>query len=743
MRWRWIVAFVVIAVLVLPLGYFGSENVRSLVPAALVRKGAALFLRPEQLDQLLPAVLPESREIKAAYWLEQGWSQTERFWFHHASQGTSTLAVPYEWFVALEQPGLTYVGDSALLKDPDYLRQFGFLPSPRTLNTSPATLERYGYRGGRTPESAENRTSTSFTDRLARRPPENVDGLPVGFARTPGYVDPVTGELLPDQLGFTCAACHTGQIEYKGISLRFDGGSALINLPEFQKAIGQALYYTSLIPYRFDRFARRVLGLKHTPEEYKELKERFERFLTVGGALKKREYELLAERRAAAENALRKAGSKESLKPQDFEHIEEGFGRLDALNRIGNQVFYRNFLWADPVAQRGTEASKALGFNVEDNFARLYAPVSFPPLWDTPWFLWAQYDGSILQPMIRNAGEALGVGAKINLISPGEDLFRSSLDIEDLHNIERQLAGDSHPLDRAPPRFAGLRPPKWPDTYFPGDERWSIRPEKVAEGRKLYAELCVECHREPVSDPEFRSRSDPPTDFWSPKNWKSFGASRLYLDVVQKPAADMKTDPALAAVMSERTVELPGFIKIDPAKDLERWGCPAFPDQPKGTLFALALMVVVDRSVARWLDRHPELADKGEDWLGDRPNCPNMRFKHYRARPLDGIWATPPYLHNGSVPNLWALLSPRPDAERPRLFCLGEREYDPVKVGYVVTEDCKGTTLLDTAVAGNGNHGHEFTAEPGTPMEDYEGGQIGRKLSDSEREALIEYLKTL
>ena len=50
----------------------------------------------------------------------------------------------------------------------------------------------------------------------------------------------------------------------------------------------------------------------------------------------------------------------------------------------------------------------------------------------------------------------------------------------------------------------------------------------------------------------------------------------------------------------------------------------------------------------------------------------------YKARPLQGAWATAPFLHNGSVPNLYELLSPV--TERSKRFFLGRREYDPVKV---------------------------------------------------------------
>ena len=52
----------------------------------------------------------------------------------------------------------------------------------------------------------------------------------------------------------------------------------------------------------------------------------------------------------------------------------------------------------------------------------------------------------------------------------------------------------------------------------------------------------------------------------------------------------------------------------------------------------------------------------------------------YKARPLDGIWATPPYFHNSSVPNLYQVLVPAD--RRDKTFYLGTKMFDPVKVGY-------------------------------------------------------------
>src|SRR5262249_31778518 len=83
---------------------------------------------------------------------------------------------------------------------------------------------------------------------------------------------------------------------------------------------------------------------------------------------------------------------------------------------------------------------------------------------------------------------------------------------------------------------------------------------------------------------------------------------------------------------------------------------------------------------------------------------PNADLMSYKARPLNGIWATAPFLHNGSVPTLYDLLLP--PASRPKKFSIGRREYDPKKAGYV--SDGEVPFTLDTSVTGNGNRGHEY-----------------------------------
>jgi hypothetical protein len=99
----------------------------------------------------------------------------------------------------------------------------------------------------------------------------------------------------------------------------------------------------------------------------------------------------------------------------------------------------------------------------------------------------------------------------------------------------------------------------------------------------------------------------------------------------------------------------------------------------------------------------------------------------YKARPLEGIWATAPYLHNGSVATLYDLL--QPPAHRPASFRVGARAFDPKKVGYVTDPSAAGNSFVfDTTLPGNSNKGHVYG--------------VG-SLTETQRLELLEYLKTL
>ncbi len=149
-------------------------------------------------------------------------------------------------------------------------------------------------------------------------------------------------------------------------------------------------------------------------------------------------------------------------------------------------------------------------------------------------------------------------------------------------------------------------------------------------------------------------------------------------------------------------------------------------------------------------DRHrldsytPLLLEAQQIYTAGRP----WAFTHfsktdgYANLPLDGIWARAPYLHNGSVPSLWDLLTPA--EQRPAVFTRGGDVYDPAKLGFRYQvlagsraagyRDARGEPyrgrefVFDTAETGNGNGGHT-------------GPAYGTDLDDADKRALIEYFK--
>jgi hypothetical protein len=115
----------------------------------------------------------------------------------------------------------------------------------------------------------------------------------------------------------------------------------------------------------------------------------------------------------------------------------------------------------------------------------------------------------------------------------------------------------------------------------------------------------------------------------------------------------------------------------------------------------------------------------------------SWRFTHfhktdgYANMPLDGAWARAPYLHNGSVPTLRDLLD-APEM-RPKEFYRGDNVYDQKKVGFAsdrAEESGRHFSRYDTSVRGNGNGGHA-------------GAEYGTDLPDADKDALVEYMKTL
>jgi len=631
--------------------------------------------------------LPTVESSHNIVWLDQGWTDQERDKFHHISQGTMTLPIPYEWFAALEQPGFEIFGTKGLIIENGFLSRLGFI-----------------------------------TDEVT---PYNQAGLPVGFSVDYNVVNPAISKDSFNAIGLTCAACHTGQMRVKSpdgkkvTSVRYDGGPAMTNLSNLITVLAMSLIETYLDEDKFTRFSNRVLGIQNVEENQKKLKKSLRHTLSnqVHSIVKPAEIKSTGSHVSNVDDLEEHSFKsyikmvKNLVKGQKKE-TKEGFTRLDALNRIGNVVF----------------ASDTGNYQ---NVATMNAPVSYPFIWNTSWFLWVQYDASIMGPMIRNAGEAMGVAAYVKMDEKQTDNFYSSVKLDNLHWMETLLGGAIPPTERK--KFGGLQHPAWDERIF-----GKIDLEKHDKGAKLYAELCQGCHMPPMDSEKF----------WSEKYWTQPDAqNRRYLDVPIVNINYINTDPQQALVLMKRKVNTLGTgLNTKIYTESIKWGVndpvyfgakytdckPAIIKAGESESFAFSLGAAVQEVNNYWYKAHNVSVSEKDKMNGNRMNCLRAPFA-YKARPLNGIWATAPFLHNGSVPNLHALLSAV--SERPKKFYLGSLDFDTKDIGYD-TAYKEGYFELNTAIKGNANTGHEFS-------DSGKKGVIGRKLNEVEKYQIIEYLKDI
>ncbi len=652
-------------------------------------------------------------------WLKQNWGdsehgvspETQRY--HHISQGTATLSMPYQWFLSLEEPNgslWSTLGNSLIFKekgklaDDDYLLRFGFI-------------------------------------RGQQDPVYNPDGLPIGFAKTSSINIPGL-PVKTDAIGFTCAACHTGhftqQQDGKLKEYVIEGGPATTDLGQLTAAIAASLGQTALsskLPLfdnRFDRFAQRVLGTQYSAVTKAEL--------------------------AADLQSLIEA-SQQSF---DIVDVQEGFSRLDALNRIGNQVFAKDL-------------------NRRENYQPINAPVNYPHIWTASWFKWVQYDGSIMQPLVRNVGESMGVSAQISFDAKRtRGHLQSSIPVENLIWLEDFLMGDAF--------NQGLQAPKWP--FAPVQET----SESYQLGKSLYEERCQGCHLPVIGDDKIKQHLKPIKYM---RDGKPHQTKDHLLDVVIVDQQEIGTDPAQGDVLVSRMVNTTakkgtgsddsqqnavGVNGIVCGQNTEQLLDQQFVTKSKkhnvdlvdglrvtdgGDLsFALGLGAVVQQTIQSWFDKNFIKDEKLIDELsGGRPNC-LQAGQGYKARPLNGVWATAPFLHNGSVATIRDLIC-KPQQDRPKYVILGDIRYDPENVGLYQASDSQqlaaktresgnlytdaGLFVLDTRIAGNSNLGHSFSKEYVPPKEvdgemqrqKQQPGVIGPEFSDNECDAILDYLKVL
>jgi hypothetical protein len=548
----------------------------------------------------LSLVLARAQTSDNVIHLNQAWSQDDSEWYWHFSQGSAVL--DYKIFLNLEVAD----GQDLFRSDANIVR-YGLIPDPANWN--------------------------------------NPDGLPIGISKAT-VTTPIKGWPAGDYAGMTCAACHSGQLRFKGKVIHIEGaGNNAIDMQVLVRGLDDALRATLADAAKFDRLASRLGASSSDAKD--ELRKRVE-----GEAERVHDY-----------------ATRSSITRYPW-----GPGRMDALALIFNRAL-------------------ATLPGILENSTIPLAPTKPPFLWNAPHGLWTQWRGTVQDPIKRNVQESIGVYLPLDLSSksPAEGLFQSSVPILDLQRAEDQLER--------------LAPPSWPEDLFGKIDR-----DKAKVGKALFVEHCASCH-----------------NVW-PYRWTEANKyGKRYVLVGLIPQTYVGTDRGQFETLHPISIagELSNFL----SKDL----IPGFSGKallPSGELMNAISLTVTDMAVGKLkLTEAQEL-----DLHGYRePSTTRPLEEVYKAGPREGVWATAPFIHNGSVPNLYEMLIPA--AERTKKFYLGG-DFDPVRVG-LDTKATSGTFLMDTTLPGNSNAGHSFENSP------LGNGVVGPLLTEDDRWALVEYLKSI
>lgn len=603
----------------------------------------------------------------------QGWSASSAADWYELSQGSRMI--PLKWFERIKRPDGSYFATRQSFED------YGFLYFPNM-----------------------------------------EDRLPVGFVED---ID----ESGQSYLGLNCAACHTSKISANGHTVFVHGGSTMSNFQRFTDDVIEAVGRELESEEKTLAFASQLLGKAPNLAELEQVSTELKAWLDL-------------------RQTIHGTG--------DGSHW--GVGRSDAVGIILATVAT---VVADPEKQ--AVSRKPLP---ESN-----APVSYPFAWNANQQARLQHNGVVdngsnfgllkdakIGALIRNWTEAFGVFGASEWSDDGETL-NTTIRLDNLLKIEQALAD--------------LQSPQWPQEFG------AIDVAKAARGKALYRDNCLKCHgildghdtttELPLAEKPGTAAS--PGFIYLQPLFAADARPEDFAKDIHPDKETIGTDPGMACnamthvspsgrlqgkmnkigIRNEKTDRPfgPEAVSTDLLRGLIQRDVLAHKTDTVLTL-AQNQAEALGEIIVGWFYQPTVDEYTGQGTSGDPlellrgriQNCvaamrlaraidPNAPLPVYKARPLNGIWATAPFLHNGSVPTLDDLL--KPQAERPVRFGIKDGELDVVKLGLKDQLGVAGADVFDVyeddgnVVTGNWNGGHEY----------------GTGLNATERFDLIEYVKGL
>ena len=512
--------------------------------------------------------------------------------------------------------------------------------------------------------------------------PDSAANLPIGVH--------VTGPTGSQMVGITCSACHTRQLDVGGKAYRIDGGPAFVDFQAFLSDIDKAVGDVTASQASFAPFAAAVLQ-SPTPAagDVAALRQRvdawYQRFHAFAAA---------------------------TLPPVGW-----GLGRLDAVGIIFNRL-------------SGLDVAPPPDIVIPGNMRLAEAPVRYPFLWNSPvqnLTDWGGFvmNGNSLFALARNAGQALAFAD-----------FEPRHSFGPFFNYANSVNFDG--LKKAEELLRKMGPPKWP-------REWPFDAKLADDGEKIYKRECSEgCHEKnerhalrdlfattwvtPVKNVGTDTRQFDELG-WKVKTGTMTGAGVPFV------ANRLKEEDFAVHIMFSAVAGAIGeHLLFSGGGCCSGYGFGTSSKPPGQMAPSVSSATTISAQAATDPARASTPANSKqsspqpdsltiESWtLFSR----TIRKGEYEARVLEGIWAAAPYLHNGSVATLAELLTP--SAQRKSRFNLGST-YDIENVGLAVTQDGPTFSATDCTELNSGNSrcGHDY----------------GTSLSEPDKKALLEYLKSL
>ena len=317
----------------------------------------------------------------------------------------------------------------------------------------------------------------------------------------------------------------------------------------------------------------------------------------------------------------------------------------------------------------------ANNYMIPSNIAVAAQPVRYPFVWNSgiqDFTQWAgtNTNGNASYSLERNSGEVIGVFGHFYpqanpAVAGGVDfLAQNSTSYSGLLSIQNLVNQ--------------IGPPQWP---------WSVDQQLASQGWTLYNANCSSCHGIQAGAPR-------------PGNSNTWLTEVLNVGTDSSYYKNFAIPTTSSGILSGLKVPFAG--NVIPASGANSIG------------------LVTASNVSALVQKFPSID------LSIRP--PSNPTGSYESKVMQGVWAAAPYLHNGSVPTLAALLTPA--AQRPTSFQVGP-VYDTTNIGLATNQPGGSATVRVTTdcstMNGNSNCGHEF----------------GTTLTPAQKNALLEYLKIL